>query len=132
MKDLALWPSFFPACFDDTEERKLGCFHENSGVSILEDTKNVYVEAALPGLTPEEIDIHFENGILLVKAEKKEENKDKKFYRKAHSSFYYQITVPGEVDDTKAEAICKNGILTISFPKKCGECQKKKIPISNG
>ncbi len=132
MKDLSLWPSFFPYCFDDTEEKSPTHFHESSGVSILEDEKNTYVEAALPGITPEEIDIHFENGMLFIKAEKKEERKDKKFYRKAHSSFFYQVTVPGEVDETKVDATCKDGILTVSFPKTCGECHKKKISVKKG
>src|ERR1700722_7347174 len=111
----------FPfSLFDEEEEGWLQEFSDASGLSVSEDEKNVYVEAALPGIKPDEIEMTFDKGVLWIKAEKKEEEKDrgKKFYRKAVSSFSYRIAVPGNIDEGKQpDAGCKNGVLRVVFPK---------------
>lgn len=110
-------------------------FTSPSGLSVSEDDRHIYIEASLPGIRPDEIDMNFEKGILWIKAEKKDEiaDKKKKYYRKALTSFSYRIAVPGEIDDSKQpEAICKNGILTVTFFKTKVGPSKKKIPIKEG
>lgn len=109
-------------------------FSSPSGLSVSEDDNYVHVEAALPGIRPEEIDMIFEKGILWIKAEKKEESEDKKkkYYRKALSTFSYQIAVPGDIDESKQpDAACKHGILKVAFAKKTSG-PSKKIPIKEG
>jgi HSP20 family protein len=103
-------------------------FEESSGLSISEDEKYVYIEAYVPGIKSEEIELSLNQGILWIKAIKKEEIKDnkKKFYRKATSSFSYSIPLPSAVDETKTpEAICKNGIVKIKFNKQKIQPSKK-------
>lgn len=123
----------FPfSLFEEGEEEGwMQDFSEPSGLSVSEDENNVYVEAAVPGLKPEEIEVTFDKGILWIKGEKKEEseNKNKKFYRKAMSSFSYRIAIPGNIDEAKSpEATCKSGMIRLIFSKtKMG--QPKKIPI---
>lgn len=102
-----------------------------NSVSISEDDKHVYIEAALPGITPEDIDITFEKGNVWIKGEIKEEQEDKKrkFYRQAASSFSYRIAVPGDIDSTKEPiATFKNGMVKITFVK-AATAQPKKIQI---
>lgn len=112
-------------------------FHEftsPSGLSVSEDDQHVFIEAALPGIKIDEIEMTFDKGILWIKAEKKEETEDKKkkFYRKAMSSFSYRVAVPGEIEESKQpEASCKNGILKVTFSKTKGGTSKK-IPIKEG
>lgn len=107
--------------FGEKEEVFLfNSFEESSGLSISEDEKYVYIEAYVPGIKSEEIELSLNQGVLWIKAIKKEEAKDtkKKFYRKANSSFSYSILLPSAVDETKIpEAICKNGIVKIKFNK---------------
>ncbi|MES2199260.1 MAG: Hsp20/alpha crystallin family protein [Chlamydiota bacterium] len=131
----SLFKSFSPIALNGAMEKLLEPFHEHSGVSVSEDEKNVYVEAALPGITPEEIEMNYDRGMLSIKADKKEETEDKKkkFYRKAHKSFFYQVAVPGTFDETKTpEAICKNGILKVVFAKNKNLSTKKPILIKKG
>lgn len=126
--------SFFPSFFDE-KMRWMEPFHESSGVSISEDEKHVYVEAAVPGICPEEIEMTYDKGMLMIKAEKKEESSDKnkKFYRKAYQKFFYNVVVPGNVDEAKSpEASCKDGILKVSFMKIHPGNVRKKIPIKKG
>ncbi len=100
-----------------------------SGLQISEDETHVFIEASLPGLTENEIDITYEKGTLMVRGEKKEteEDKKKKFYRRSSRSFFYQMSVPENVDDAiEPKAEFKNGVAIISFQKKKKE-QPKKI-----
>lgn len=123
----SLWR--FPSIFEDLEEDLLPSTTTISGLSISEDEKNVYVEAAVPGLDPKDIEVTFDKGILSISGEKIEEEKEKKFYRKATSSFSYRALVPGEVDlakEPRAEA--KNGVMRVTF-KKIPESAPKKIAV---
>lgn len=131
----SLFSSFSPLLLNNEMERLMEPFHENSGVSVSEDDKHVYIEAALPGITPEEIEMNYDRGMLSIKADKKEESEDKKrkFYRKAHKSFFYQVAVPGTFDEKNLpEAVCKNGVLKVVFNKLKNGSVKKTIPIKKG
>jgi HSP20 family protein len=104
---------------------------EKSGLSVYEDDKKVYVETALPGIDPNDIEITYQDKYLWIRGEtkKEEEDKKKKYYSKATNSFSYRVAVPGEVDmESEPEATCKNGIMTVSF-NKAEKAQPKKINI---
>ncbi|HSX03457.1 MAG TPA: Hsp20/alpha crystallin family protein [Rhabdochlamydiaceae bacterium] len=121
--------------FEDFEDDwDLQEFSSLSGLSVSEDESHIYVEAALPGLSPDEVDMTYEKGTLWIKGEKKEEveDKKKKYYRKAMNHFSYRIAIPGEVDENREpEAICSNGVLRITFFKS-KKGTSKKIPIKKG
>lgn len=122
------WDSFMnlPSFFED---EPLAAFNERSGLSISEDEKNIYIEAALPGLTADDIEVTYDNGVLWIKGEKKEEEKDKKYYQKASSAFSYHINVPGDIDEEQeVEADYKDGIMKVVFAKK-KTSRPKKINI---
>lgn len=119
---------------DEENDWELQEFSSLSGLSVSEDDEHIYVEAALPGIKSEEVDMTFNKGILWIKAEKKEESEDKKkkYYRKAMSSFSYRIAVPSDVDENKEpEALCKNGVLKITFFK-AKKGPSKKIQVKEG
>lgn len=119
------WPAFF-----DDEEWPLSTFFQD-GLTVSEDEKNIYVEASVPGVDPKVVDVTFDKGILWVRGEKKEEEKDKKYYRKATHSFSYRTTLPVEVERGKMpEAECKNGVITVIF-KKVSATQPKKITVKS-
>lgn len=90
----------------------------SSSVSVYEDEDKIYVEAAVPGIKPEEIQITFEKGVLWIKAESKEEKKDVKFHTKAVSNFSYRVPISNRVDEgSSPDAVCKNGVVKITFHK---------------
>ncbi|MBS0625857.1 MAG: Hsp20/alpha crystallin family protein [Verrucomicrobia bacterium] len=89
-----------------------------SDVSISEDEENLYVKAPVPGIKPDQIQITFEKGILWIKAEAVEENKNEKYLTKANSAFSYRVPLPIRVDEQVApKAACKDGLLKVTFPK---------------
>ncbi|MBQ7633143.1 MAG: Hsp20/alpha crystallin family protein [Alphaproteobacteria bacterium] len=81
----------------------------------------VEVKAELPGLTADDVKLTCEDGILTLSGDKKteteEQNKD--YYLKETSSgtFSRSVRLPKNIDESKIEAVFKNGVLTISIPK---------------
>jgi len=129
------FPSFrfggmnFPRLFEEFNEGpSLTRGQENLTVS--EDETNFYIDAALPGLSEEDIEVSIDDNVLWIRGTKKEveEDKKKKFYRKAASSFSYSIALPENIDHNKEpEAEFKDGLMKVIFPK---QEQKKSKKIS--
>jgi HSP20 family protein len=117
--------------FWDEDEEWLTTPSSQTGLSIYEDEDKVYVEAAVPGIDPKDVDITFQDGYLWIRGETKEEAEDKKkkYYRKATQSFSYRVAVPGEIDENKdPEATYKHGVMTIAFTKS-PKTQPKKFKL---
>jgi HSP20 family protein len=126
------FPASIPSLWEELEDRMSQWMggEGNTGVTVSEDDKNVYIEAQLPGLKPDDIDISVHQNTLWIKGEKKEdeEDKDKKFYRRARNTFYYQVELPSQVEENSEQAQFKDGILKIIF-KKTQQSQVRKIPV---
>lgn len=121
-------PNSFRNFFDDEDWYS---FLPSSGLTVSEDEKNVYVEAAVPGLDPDKVEVTYEKGVLWIRGNQQDEEKDenKKFYRKASSAFSYRVMVPGDIDESREpQATCKNGIMRVTFAKK-PEVQPKRINV---
>ena len=103
-------------------------FAAQTGLSVSEDKSHVFVEAHLPGLKPDDIELTFDRGILWIRGERKEEDKNKKYYKKALSSFSYRVYVPGQIDEEKMpEASYKDGVLNVRFLKTTRSAKKITI-----
>jgi len=107
---------------------------EFPSVNISEDDKNITVEAEVPGMNPEDLDISMHNNNLIIQGEKKfedEQNKDS-YHRieRSYGSFYRTVPLPTEVDENSVKANYKNGILNITLPK-TETSRSKKIEIES-
>ena len=114
--------------FDDDD---FSSFLPSSGLTVSEDEKNVFIEAAVPGIDPHNVEVTFDKGVLWIRGNEaqKESDGEKKFYRRASSSFSYRVAVPGNVDEsTEPDAVCKNGIMRITFTK-MPETAPKKLNV---
>jgi HSP20 family protein len=133
-----LFPSFlrnFPLPFENSEFFPSQAL-QNTGLSVYEEKGEVIVEAALPGLDIKDIEVTFEKGILSVSGQKKEEeknqDKDKKYFRKSSSSFSYKVALPVDIDEkAEPQATYKDGVMKIIFLK-AKENKGKKISIKSG
>ncbi len=90
-------------------------------LDISEDETTITVKAEVPGCRAEDVDIAVQGNILTISGEKKQEQekKEKGYYyaERSYGSFRRDITLPSDVESTKIDAHCKDGILTISMPK---------------
>lgn len=81
--------------------------------------KQLIVEVHLPNFEDKDIDVHVEEGSLVIRADKheKEEDKNKKYViRESSSSFYRRIVLPKIANSDAIEAKMKDGILTVTVP----------------
>ena len=86
------------------------------GLKIREDDKNIYAEAVVAGVPAKDVDIEIEDGVLAIKAEKKEENRRDDEYVATSYKYYYTCALSGGQWE-KADADIKNGVVTITIPK---------------
>ncbi len=103
-----------------------------SGLSMSEDERNLYIEAALPGIDPKDIEVTFDKGVLWIRGEAKEEGeegKQRKYYRKSTRSFSYRTVIPEAIDDAaEPEVTSKNGLLMVTFAK-AAQVEPKKLKV---
>lgn len=104
-------------------DRPLGLFGQRAwpAIDIAEKDDTVLVRAEVPGLKPEEIDISVYGDTLTISGEKKESKEDEGdgFYHveSSYGAFRREVTLPTDVDESKIEAVCKDGVLSITLPK---------------
>ena len=83
----------------------------------------VTVRIAMAGFSKKEITAEVENDMLHVRGEHcsdcAEKCKDKKLLRseRLHSEFMQSVRLPADVVSSKASAVYKDGILTVSIPR---------------
>lgn len=98
-------------------------------LDVSETDTAIEVIADLPGLEKKDIEISLDNGVLVIKGERKEEHKEteKHVHRmeRRYGSFYRALRLPAEVKTDKIEASFKNGELKVTLPK--SEEAKKRI-----
>jgi HSP20 family protein len=102
----ALHKQFFG---DDFFTRQSGLRLPTTDVYV-EDGKQLNVEAHLPHFKDEDVNVHVDNGSLVIQAEKHEQEKDKKkkyVVRESSSSFYRRVHLPEQADVDKIEAEMK-------------------------
>jgi HSP20 family protein len=91
-------------------------------VDIFETENELVLKADVPDVDPKNVGIQLENGTLTLKGERKfeEEKKDRGFHRieRAYGKFVRAFSLPDTVDGEKVKADYKNGVLTITLPKK--------------
>jgi HSP20 family protein len=90
-------------------------------IDMSETDKELLVKVELPGMTEKDIDISIARDLLTISGEKKQEKEqtEKGWYRmeRHYGSFSRSIPLPYEIESDKAEAIYKNGVLSIKLPK---------------
>lgn len=91
------------------------------------------VEAALPGVKPEDVDITVENGTLAIRAESSSESREGEgeyLVREiTRGSFVRTISLPNGLEADKAEATFENGVLLLRIPK-VEQVKPRQIRIS--
>lgn len=104
-------------------------------LNIYETNESVIVEAALPGVPEDRIDVTINDGIVRISGsyEESQEDRGKKryFVSSLSGSFNYSFRLPLIVQAKKEpEVEFENGILKMIFPKEVKE-PPKKIKISS-
>ena len=90
-------------------------------IDVKDDEKTVTICAEIPGVDRKDVKIEIHDNVLTLRGEKKEEKKEEKdnWYRREtiYGTFARSVSLPSNVDASKAEAAMDNGVLTIKLPK---------------
>jgi HSP20 family protein len=105
-------------------------------VDTYQTDKAFFIEADLPGVHPENVEISFENGVLTLAGTRgptlpaKEKHELKVFTsERINGKFARSIRLPEQVDAEKIEATFSFGVLTVLVPK-LASAQPRKIAIN--
>lgn len=102
---------------------------------VKETDDEVIVRLEAPGLEPDDFDISVVDDILVVRGEKGLEREEKRgryhVMERAYGSFERAIQLPAVVDDSRARARYRRGVLKITLPK-ARSSQTRRIDVSRG
>lgn len=119
------WPSIMDDDFFSWPE-----LSDSTQMDVYETNDAVVVEAAVPGVPEDKVEVTVEGNVLTISANYKEtqEDKDKKktIYKSSRqTSFNYSTSLPRSVDSSKASAEVENGLVIVTVPKAEEELPKK-------
>lgn len=107
-------------------------------VDVHEDNDRFYVDAELPGFTKDDVDITYEDGILTIRAERKDEKKEggKETRQPLHlerrwTRFERSFTLPAAVNENSIHAELNEGMLKVTLDKR-EEVKPRKVQITPG
>jgi len=101
-------------------------------VDIKEEPTRFLIQADIPGVDPNEIEIHMDKGVLTIKGERRQESASEtdKYTRveRTHGLFYRRFSLPDSANPEQISATGKHGVLEIVIPKR-PETTPRKIEI---
>lgn len=101
-------------------------------MDMMEAENEYLIRVDLPGVELKDIDVAVEDGMLVMKGERKEEREEKKEgyhrFERFVGSFYRELPLPAGVDADRITAEAQKGVVSIHLPKK-PEVKPKKIEV---
>ena len=103
-------------------------------VEMKETAKSYKVTAELPGLEPDDVEVSFEDGMLRIAGEKKEERDENErgchLSERRYGAFERLVQLPAAAEGEKIKAKVRNGVLTVTVPKDAkAERQPRRIAV---
>lgn len=101
-------------------------------IDLYQTPDEIILESPIAGVKPEDLDVSITSESVTIKGTRQREQRIKDedyFYQECYwGRFSRSIILPQEVDAEKAEAVVKNGVLTIKLPK-LNRQRSKKIKV---
>lgn len=101
-------------------------------LDVSENENNFVVKASVPGINPEDLEINFNDNMLTIQGETKEErvNENERYHlrERRFGRFVRSMTLPVAVNADAIDAQYDNGVLTLTLPK-AEETKPRKINV---
>jgi len=125
---LATWP------FGEREALSIADWTPSCNVS--ETVEEYRIEAELPGVKQEDVEVNVEDRVLTLRGERREkkEEKGKKYHRmeSSYGSFMRSFTLPADADEDKVAADYNDGLLSVRIPRTAPkESKARAVEISS-
>lgn len=119
----------------ETKEEQLlyqSCRWGMLAAEVLENDSEIIVKLEAPGMKAEDFNISIQEGVLVIRGEKRVQREGKQghyhFMECAYGQFERALPLPTQVEEGKTEAQYHKGILRITLPKAPGS-MKRRIPV---
>lgn len=103
-------------------------------IEVLRGTDSLVVRADLPGVSPDDIEISIEDGMLTVAGERRQEQRADQHgvirTERSYGNFLRTIVLPDGADDSHIEARVSNGVLEVVVPVAV-ENRSRRIPVQS-
>lgn len=128
-----------PAVRDNVESRDQRVARSGARWGLLAAEINdgddaIEVNLEVPGMEPGDFDVHIKDDVLIVRGEKHvaRDSQQGQYHlmQRAYGRFERTLRLPALVDDGKAKATYKRGVLHLSLPK-ISASRSRRIPISS-
>ncbi len=102
-------------------------------LNVYESADAYGLEAEIPGVGPEDLELTVEGDLVTISGEKKTEAGEAGFHRRerARGKFSRSLRLPAALDAEKVEAHYNDGILTARLPK-APQSRARKIAVNSG
>ncbi|MFP4521351.1 MAG: Hsp20/alpha crystallin family protein [Fibrobacterota bacterium] len=122
--------NWFEDFFDGGFRRELSSNYPS--VEVREEKDHFELNAELPGVSKEDIDLELKNGVLTIRGEKKNEKKEEKdgyyYNERSYGTFERSFNIGENISDKDIEASFNDGILRVRLQKK-EELKPRRISI---
>lgn len=129
----------FEGFFEDSPFR----FAERGGAALMspkmdvsETDQAIHVQAEMPGLKEDDINVEFLGDSLRIRAEKKDERNETQHnyhcVERTFGMFERVIPVPADINRDQVEATYKNGVLSVTLPKSPQTPSAHKVAVKPG
>jgi HSP20 family protein len=111
-------------------ERTRGGVYFTPRVDIFETDKELILFADMPGVGPQDVELRYEKGELLLqgRVQPRQHHGQLLLGEYEEGDFYRSFTIHESIDNSKIEATCKNGVLTVHLPK-VAAAQPRQIKV---
>lgn len=125
---------FFSSGLGTLKESALGS--RVPAVKVWEEGEKFFVEAELPGLAMDDVEVLVMDDTLTIKGEyASQETEDATVYRceRRYGAFERAFQLPADIDAEKVEANLRDGLLTVTLPKAASAKPRRiKVDTSEG
>jgi HSP20 family protein len=96
-----------------------GGLHFTPRVDICETENELTLFAEVPGVRPEDVDLHYEQGELTLHARVQARSEGKRLLLQEYEegNFYRAFNIHESIDANRIHAECRSGVLTVHLPK---------------
>ncbi len=126
---------FDPRINVDDENATIATSDWVPAVDVKEEDTQFLVIADIPGVEPEDIEVHMENGMLSIKGERHEDKEvEKEGYKRIErirGTFHRRFSLPETADADGITARSHNGTLEITIPKREPLMHSRRIRVDH-
>ena len=102
-------------------------------MDVSETDKEIKIQAELPGVSENDVEVALNDDVLTIRAEKKQERKEDRegvhISERMFGTFQRAIRLPFQVNPEQVQAKFENGVLQVTVPKIAPQERSKKIQV---